>query len=175
MIIGSISENKELEKRISITPDIAKKYISNGFEVFLEKNFGSHLGISDDEFVKEGCKIDQKENILKKSDIILKVNFPSSNEVNLIKNKSILIAQFDPNLSKDLINQLVKNEVKIFSLNLFAFPASNKKPVFSLIIVSLDPPMLLAIIGFSIDCASTETLPNDSGSIEAEITTSEIS
>jgi len=26
MIIGSISENKDLEKRISITPDIAKKY-----------------------------------------------------------------------------------------------------------------------------------------------------
>ena len=26
MIIGSISENKDLEKRISITPEIAKKY-----------------------------------------------------------------------------------------------------------------------------------------------------
>ena len=29
MIIGSISENKEIEKRISITPDIAKKYIAS--------------------------------------------------------------------------------------------------------------------------------------------------
>ena len=26
MIVGSVSENKDLEKRISITPDIAKKY-----------------------------------------------------------------------------------------------------------------------------------------------------
>ena len=26
MIIGSVSENKEIEKRISITPEIAKKY-----------------------------------------------------------------------------------------------------------------------------------------------------
>ena len=33
MIIGSISENKDLEKRISITPDIAKKYIDLGFEI----------------------------------------------------------------------------------------------------------------------------------------------
>ena len=30
MIIGSISENKSLEKRISITPEISKKYITNG-------------------------------------------------------------------------------------------------------------------------------------------------
>ena len=33
MKIGSISEDKNLEKRISITPEIAKKYISLGFEV----------------------------------------------------------------------------------------------------------------------------------------------
>ena len=36
MIIGSVSENKNIEKRISITPDISKKYILNGFEVLIE-------------------------------------------------------------------------------------------------------------------------------------------
>ena len=69
MIIGSISENKEIEKRISITPDIAKKYISNGFEVMIEQDLASHLGISDKEFLKEGCKIDSRENVLNKSAI----------------------------------------------------------------------------------------------------------
>ena len=69
MIIGSISENKDYEKRISITPEIAKKYISNGFEVSIEKNLASHLGISDNEFAKEGCKIESRENVLTKSDV----------------------------------------------------------------------------------------------------------
>ena len=55
MIIGTVSENKQLEKRISITPEIAKKYISNGFEVMIENNLASHLGIADDEYLKEGC------------------------------------------------------------------------------------------------------------------------
>ena len=45
MIIGSISENKNLEKRISITPEISKKYISNGFKVKIEKGIGDHIGI----------------------------------------------------------------------------------------------------------------------------------
>ena len=53
MIIGTVSENKKLEKRISITPEIAKKYISNGFEVMIEKDLATHLGIPDKEFLEE--------------------------------------------------------------------------------------------------------------------------
>ena len=50
MIIGSISENKSLEKRISITPDLVKKYVSQGFKVLIEKNYGDHIGFSDKEY-----------------------------------------------------------------------------------------------------------------------------
>ncbi len=50
MRIGSILENQNLEKRIAITPDIIKKYLSLGFEVFLSENYGSHLGIKDQEY-----------------------------------------------------------------------------------------------------------------------------
>ena len=34
MKIGSILENQKTEKRISITPEIAKKYTSLGFEIY---------------------------------------------------------------------------------------------------------------------------------------------
>ncbi len=37
MKIASFSENLEFEKRISITPEIAKKYLSLDFEVILKK------------------------------------------------------------------------------------------------------------------------------------------
>ena len=43
--------NDNLEKRIAITPDIVKKYISLGFDIFLSKNYGLHLGISDKEYL----------------------------------------------------------------------------------------------------------------------------
>ena len=49
MIIGSISENKASEKRVSITPEISKKYISNGFKVKIEKGIADHIGIKDEE------------------------------------------------------------------------------------------------------------------------------
>ena len=40
MKIVSLSENKNIEKRVAITPDIAKKYKSLGFEVNLPKDYG---------------------------------------------------------------------------------------------------------------------------------------
>ena len=61
MIIASISENQKIEKRIAITPEIAKKYISLGLEVSLSENYGSHLGIKDDEYKQLGASILQDE------------------------------------------------------------------------------------------------------------------
>ena len=62
MRIASISENKSSEKRIAITPEIAKKYLSLGFEVVLSENYGFHLGINDKEFEDLGVKILNDEN-----------------------------------------------------------------------------------------------------------------
>ena len=62
MKIGSVLENQTREKRISITPEIVKKYISLGFEISLIKNYGSHLGINDKEYLDLGVKIYNDEN-----------------------------------------------------------------------------------------------------------------
>jgi len=118
MIIGSISENKELEKRISITPDLVKKYISNGFEVLIEKDFGSHIGISDDKFIKEGCKIDKKENILNQSDVILQLDLPHENNLEFFKENKILIGNFNSNQNLEKIAKFKSNKNSIFSLEL---------------------------------------------------------
>ena len=118
MIIGSISENNEIEKRISITPDIVKKYIDFGFQIFIESKYGSHLGISDDEFLKLGCKIEKKEIILKQSDIILQLNFLEEDCLEYIKENCILIGNFNSNQNFEKINKFKTKKSSIFSLEL---------------------------------------------------------
>lgn len=118
-IIGSVKEDLATEKRISITPETVKKFLELNFSVILENKYGEHLGISDEEFKNKGASFNNSEKeVLEKSEIILKVNCPTNDEINLIKNKSILIGQFDPILNKEKINKLIKKEVKVFSLNL---------------------------------------------------------
>ena len=118
MIVGSISENKELEKRISITPDIAKKYIASGFQVFLEANYSSHLGIPDDEFVKAGCKIEKKDNILKQSEIILQLNLPEDSNVDYFNENKILIGNFNSISNSEKISKYISKKSSVFSLEL---------------------------------------------------------
>ena len=118
MIIGTVSENKQLEKRISITPEIAKKYISNGFEVMIENNLASHLGIADDEYLKEGCKIDSRENVLNQSNIILQLNLPDEKSTNLLKENKILIGNFNSSSNKDVITKISNKKISVFSMEL---------------------------------------------------------
>ena len=76
MKIASILENQKTEKRIAITPEIAKKYISLGIEVSLSENYGIHLGIKDEEYKTLGVSIlkDEKE-IIRNGDIIVPVSY----------------------------------------------------------------------------------------------------
>ena len=95
--IGSVKEDLATEKRISITPETVKKFTDLRLSVSLEKSYGEHLGISDDEYTNKGANFHSSaKEVLKKSEIILKVNCPSADEINLIKDASILIGQFDP-------------------------------------------------------------------------------
>jgi len=118
MIIGSISENKDLEKRISITPDIAKKYITNGFQVLLEVGYGSHLGISDDKFLNEGCKLEKKENILKQSKILLQLDLPEEKNLEFLEENKILIGSFNSSQNLEKIAKFNSLKTSIFSLEL---------------------------------------------------------
>tara|TARA_Y100000590_G_scaffold152669_1_gene175270 strand:- start:1 stop:1092 length:1092 start_codon:yes stop_codon:yes gene_type:complete len=117
--IGSVKEDLSVEKRVSITPEIVKKFTDLGFSVNLEKKYAEHLGINDEDYKEKGANINfSKEEVFKNSEVILKVSCLSDHETRLIKNKSILIGQFDASFNKDEINKLIKNDIKVFSLNL---------------------------------------------------------
>jgi NAD(P) transhydrogenase subunit alpha len=119
MRIGSVSENKNFEKRIAVTPEIAKKYISLGFEVFLSENYGDHLGFNDNEYKELGVKISNNENeIITSADVIIQLGLPSDDKISHIKENQILIGVFNPYNNKEKINTLVKKNIKVLSLEL---------------------------------------------------------
>ena len=86
MNLASISENKDREKRIAITPEIAKKYISLGFDLSLPINYGSHLGFRDEEYKSLGVNLSgSEEELIKNSDIIVQLGLLSDEKLSLIK------------------------------------------------------------------------------------------
>ena len=119
MKIASILENQKIEKRIAITPETAKKYVSLGLEVSLSENYGNHLGIKDEEYKKLGVSIlkDEKD-IIVNTDIIAQLGLLDDDKSSLLKENQTFIGVLNPYDNKDKISNLVKKNINTFSLEL---------------------------------------------------------
>ena len=119
MIVGSIKEDRMLEKRVSLTPESAKNIIGLGLKLCIEKEYALHLGINDNEFKDIGVEIKaSSKEVLNSSDLIMKVNCPSENEIEILKSNTILIGMLNPSKNKNKIDKIIDREIKPFSLEL---------------------------------------------------------
>jgi H+-translocating NAD(P) transhydrogenase subunit alpha len=119
MIIGSIKEDLSLEKRVSITPETAKNLINLGMKIIIENNYAVHIGIANTEYEAVGVEIkNSPKEVLNSCNLLTKVNCPSDDEILNIKNKTILIGMLNPSKNQSRINDLIKKNINIFSLEL---------------------------------------------------------
>ena len=119
MVIGSISESLDLERRVSITPDIVKKYKSIGLEINLCKNYGLHLGLSDQEYESEGANIlSNDDDVISNSNAILQMNILKDENLKKLKKDQILIGVLNPYLNEKKLNEITSNGIHCFSLEL---------------------------------------------------------
>ena len=118
MIIGSISENLNLEQRVAITPDIVKRYKSLGLQVYLSKDYATHLGISDKSYETEGASIKSIDETISASNAILQMNIPNNENLDKLKKDQILVGVLDPYNNEKKLSEITKKNIKCFSLEL---------------------------------------------------------
>ena len=119
MKIGSISENKNIEKRVAITPDIIKKYKTLGMEVYLTKNYALHLGITDKEYLTEGANIfESDEEVISNSDVLSQMNILSDENLSKLKSDQTLIGVLNPFANGDRLKDIISKNINCFSLEL---------------------------------------------------------
>ncbi len=119
MIIGATKEDLSLEKRIALTPETAKSIIGLGLKICIEKNYATHIGIKDEEFKNLGVEIkDSFKEVLSSCNLLIKVNCPSEDEINILNEKTILIGMLNPSQNKKRISEILKKKINVFSLEL---------------------------------------------------------
>ena len=111
MIVGSIREDLTTEKRVSLTPETSKNIIELGLKVSIEKDYASHLGIRDSEYKDVGVEIkSSQQEVLIECNLLTKVNCPSIQEIDILKDNTILIGMLNPSKNKDQINEIIKKK-----------------------------------------------------------------
>ena len=118
MKIGSILEDNTLEKRVAITPEVAKKFIDIGFEVNLQKNYADHLGFKDKQYEDLNVKLmDTEELVIENSEVLAQLNLPSESFLQYTSNKTI-IGLLNPYQNKKNLDKFINQKVNCFSLEL---------------------------------------------------------
>lgn len=116
MKIGVPKETQEREKRVAISPTIAKQLKAKGFEIVVESGAGKCSFFSDGDYQEAGAIIGTKANAFE-CDVVAKVNPPTVEEAALLKPESTLISLLFAPSNTDVVNALAAKSVNAFSLD----------------------------------------------------------
>ena len=116
MIIGALHEKNNTEKRILLSLETVKKLSKEKLSILIVKGYGLNSNISDQELIDSGATIETEENILKKSDVVLKISL-EEDEIELLKNgANIVLNSFDKK-NLEILKKLKGKNINIFSLD----------------------------------------------------------
>jgi len=114
--IGVPAETWTNERRVACTPAVTALLTKKGFTVNVQEGAGKLSNFRDEDFAAAGANIIGKEAAFQQ-DITLKLRQPSLEEVNLLREQSILYSFLYPGQNPDLIKALADKKMTAFGMD----------------------------------------------------------
>jgi alanine dehydrogenase len=93
--IGIPSENHEVESRVPLTPEAVEILTGHGHEVWLEAGAGKAANYLDTDYSERGGIIcERRKEVFAASDVLLKINPPTAEEIGWMKERQVLLSSF---------------------------------------------------------------------------------
>lgn len=92
LTIGIPRETSFQEKRVALAPEAVALLCNNGHRVKVERGAGNEANFSDNQYSEAGAEITDDTKEVYKSEILLKVEPPSTTEVEMMQRKQVLIS-----------------------------------------------------------------------------------
>jgi NAD(P) transhydrogenase subunit alpha len=116
MIIGVPKESLSGETRVAILPEEIQRLSSDELAFRVETGAGKGSFIADENYSGSGAKL--LADVYPDSDLIVRINPPSEQEVSRFKDGSCLVSLLNPFTNHDLVRQLAKKNISSFCLEL---------------------------------------------------------
>ncbi len=121
MVIFVLNEADGDEKRCAATPETVKRYLAlkPSPEVVVESGLGAASGYPDEEFQAAGAAIvASREEGLKKTEIIMRVNAPETDEISSYPRGSLSVSLLDPFNNREALEAFAAAGVDAISLEM---------------------------------------------------------
>ena len=118
LTIGVPREIAAGEKRVATVPEVVEKLIKLGFSVLVETSAGDAANISDEAYRTAGARVvDSAAELWSASDIVFKVRGPSVEEVERMREGTILVSFVWPAQNPELLQQLAARKVTVLAMD----------------------------------------------------------
>ena len=111
LTIGLPKEVSNQERRISLVPEAAGLLVQNGHTILLETNAGTSARFIDHDYSEAGAQVVTTAEEAFKADLILKVAPPTEKEIEMMKDRQVLISTINlPHQSQAYFRSLIRKK-----------------------------------------------------------------
>lgn len=116
MILGILKETKD-ERRIAMLPESVAALVKMNVSVIVENDAGLGAYASNADYEAVGAKMDTKENVIRQSEVLVKINPPTNEEKGSMTEGKVFLAVLNPYFNADLVRELAAKNITSFSLD----------------------------------------------------------
>jgi len=117
MKIGVLKETQKGERRVAISPNIAKQLIGKGFEILMEEDAGKSSSFKNSDYEVIGAQIEKRGVVFKESTILIKINPFDEEDLKLVDKGHILMSQLYYKSQPELIKAIADKGITAFSMD----------------------------------------------------------
>lgn len=114
--IGVVAESVAGENRVAATPATVVKIIKLGYRVAVESGAGGRADFPDAAYAEAGASVVPRAEAWG-SDLVLKVNGPTTEEIDLLADGSTLVSLLNPGLNPDLVEALATRPITVLAMD----------------------------------------------------------
>jgi len=119
LFIGIPKENLIQENRIPLRPEAVRQLVNNGHEVWVESGAGKGAKHSDRDYSESGAKIVYSPHEVFSADIIIKIEPPTCEQINMMKTRSAIISALQlAKLSPEILKTINQKRITALAFEL---------------------------------------------------------
>jgi NAD(P) transhydrogenase subunit alpha len=118
VIVGVPTESVAGERRVALVPEAVKVAVGTGLEVCVQAGAGLEAGLADEAYAAAGARVEADAAAVWGADLVLKVQPPTADEVDRLRQGATLVGFLRPLDEPDLARRLAAHGVTAFAMEL---------------------------------------------------------